>query len=303
MRTPDIQHAHLVPPAPARPAPLCGRLFRGSAAVHDGLLTPAQLRSDAWVRLFPDVYACASLAITHRLRTVAATRLLLPGSVAGGLSAAEVWGMPSGPGREDDVHLVLPPSCRAGGTRGLQVRRQALGPADTSRIAGVPVTSPVRTVLDLARTRPLDEAVVLVDRFIVAGLADLDEARAAAAGTTGRDCRHVRSVLALADGLAESPQETRVRLLLHRSTLPPPVAQFTVRNGRVRIARVDFAWPAQRLALEYDGLWHGDPAQFRADRARLNRLLAAGWRVVFVTAADLCRPAQLMARIATVLSA
>ncbi|MBB3676593.1 endonuclease domain-containing protein [Modestobacter versicolor] len=72
-------------------------------------------------------------------------------------------------------------------------------------------------------------------------------------------------------------------------------------HGRF-VARVDFAWPAQRVAVEYDGLWHRDPRQFAADRARLNRLTAAGWRVVFVTAADLHRPGDVIARVAAALA-
>jgi very-short-patch-repair endonuclease len=56
------------------------------------------------------------------------------------------------------------------------------------------------------------------------------------------------------------------------------------------------------VALEYDGLWHAEPGQFAQDRERLNRLTAAGWRVVFVTAADLRRPEQLLARIAAALA-
>jgi very-short-patch-repair endonuclease len=68
------------------------------------------------------------------------------------------------------------------------------------------------------------------------------------------------------------------------------------------VARVDFGWPEQRLALEYDGLWHAEPGQFALDRERLNRLTAAGWRVVFVTARDLHQPDRLIARIATALA-
>ncbi|WP_448625464.1 endonuclease domain-containing protein [Geodermatophilus sp. URMC 64] len=102
----------------------------------------------------------------------------------------------------------------------------------------------------------------------------------------------------LADGAAESPQETRLRLLLLRSGLPAPVAQFEVRDRDGRfVGRVDFAWPDRRVAAEYDGLWHAEPGQFARDRQRLNRLQAAGWRVVHVTAADLQRPAELLARL------
>jgi very-short-patch-repair endonuclease len=60
---------------------------------------------------------------------------------------------------------------------------------------------------------------------------------------------------------------------------------------------VDFADPDRRIAIEFDGIWHGEPVQFAKDRRRLNRLSAAGWRVIFVTAAGLQRPEQLVARI------
>ena len=69
------------------------------------------------------------------------------------------------------------------------------------------------------------------------------------------------------------------------------------------MARVDFAWPEQRLAVEYEGLWHGERQQVARDRARLNALTRARWRVVFVTAADLHDPQRLIARIAQALAA
>jgi very-short-patch-repair endonuclease len=87
-----------------------------------------------------------------------------------------------------------------------------------------------------------------------------------------------------------------------RGGLPAPVPQFSVRiNGRF-LARVDFACPERKVAVEYDGMWHADAGQFARDRQRLNRLHAAGWRVVFVTAADLRDPARLIAQISTALA-
>jgi len=107
----------------------------------------------------------------------------------------------------------------------------------------------------------------------------------------------------LADGLAASPQETRLRLLLRSSGLPEPVAQFRVMDSVGVVARVDFAWPHRKVAVEYDGLWHAEDKQFAKDRRRLNRLRAAGWTVVFVTAADLHRPEELIAQIEAALTA
>ncbi|WP_369254247.1 hypothetical protein [Geodermatophilus amargosae] len=66
---------------------------------------------------------------------------------------------------------------------------------------------------------------------------------------------------------------------------------------------MDVAWPDRRLALEYDGTWHGGPEQFARDREGLDRLLAAGWRVVFVPARDLHRPHELLARVPAALAA
>jgi very-short-patch-repair endonuclease len=72
------------------------------------------------------------------------------------------------------------------------------------------------------------------------------------------------------------------------------VAQHVVRVDGRFVARIDFAWPEHRLALEYDGAWHGEPDQLRRDRRRLNRLAAAGWRVRFVTAAEMYRPEEIV---------
>jgi very-short-patch-repair endonuclease len=170
---------------------------------------------------------------------------------------------------------------------------------------GAPVTTPGTTAVDLGRApRPVEESVALVDALVGCGAAELDAVRVEAAAATGPGCRRARRVVALADGLAGSPQETRLRLFLHASRLPRPVAQHTVRDAEGRfVARVDFAWPDLRVAVEYEGRWHGELQQVAPDRARLNRLTAAGWRVVFVTAEDLREPDRLLARIAAVLVA
>jgi len=158
-------------------------------------------------------------------------------------------------------------------------------------------TGPVRTALDLIRRGPVDDGVVLLDRLAQARLADVAAVRAAAEALPRcRGSRMAREVAWLADG-PESPPETRLRLLLHHAGFPAPVAQFRIFDRDGFIARVDFAYPELKIAIEYDGLWHAEPGQFEKDRQRLNRLSAEGWLVIFVTAADLRHPERLLARL------
>jgi hypothetical protein len=271
--------------------------------VRAGRLTKAQLRSGAWRRLFPDVYACASLEPSHARRARALAQLLIPGAVISSRSAAVLWGVPLAR-PDDDVECTVDPSCRAGTVRGVRVTRRALAAAEVIQRAGLRVTTPVRTALDLARIEPSEEAVVCLDQFLRGGLVSLAQLKEAAAALSGPGCRRVRRAVDLADGLAESPQETRVRLILHASSVPRPVAQHIVRDADRRfVARVDFAWPDAKVTVEYERIWHGNAQQVGRDRRRLNALTAAGWTVIFVTAADLREPVALAARIAAALKA
>lgn len=218
-----------------------------------------------------------------------------------GRSAAVVWGVELA-GDEDPVECTIDAGRRAGAVRGVQVTRRRRPDEDVVRRNGALVTTPLRTALDLARIEPPDEAVVCLDRFLRSRLVALAEVRAAAAATTGPGCRGIRAAAERADGLAQSPQETRLRLLVHRSSLPRPVAQYVVRDDRGFVAQVDFGWPEHKVALEYEGVWHGEAQQVGKDRRRLNRLSAAGWTVLFATAADLRDPVALVARIGAALS-
>jgi very-short-patch-repair endonuclease len=285
-------------PQPARvPPELRRKVFRGSTAVAAGLLTKNQLHGPVWRRLFPDVYVHRDAPDDHLFRARAAAGVFLPGAVVTGVSAAALWGVDL-TAEEDDVELTVPPHRHPVRVPGLRVRRAPLPDEDVVRRLGVAVTCPPASAARIAAALPLDEAVIAVDRLVAAGLVELDPVRAHVAAMRGAGCARARRVVELADGLAESPQETRLRLLLRRSGLPAPVAQFVVRDEQGRLlARVDFAWPELRVALEYDGLWHAEAGQFRRDRQRLNRLHAAGWLVLFVTAADLHRPDEILARL------
>ncbi|PZA22024.1 hypothetical protein DMO24_07235 [Modestobacter versicolor] len=289
-----------MPVRPRVPEALANTVFRGSTVVRQGLLTPDELRGPAWTALFRDVHVSAAHPITHALRARAAAAVLYPGAVVTGASAAVLWGVDLA-GPEDDVELTLPPGAHPARMPGVRARRALLDERHVRVHRGVRLTDPDTTAVALAGSRALDDAVVAVDQLVHLARASLPRVRALAAAGTGRGCRRARAACALADGRAESPPETRIRLLVLRHGLPAPIAQFEVPRPGRRPLRLDFAWPEHRVALEYDGLWHGEPGQLGKDRQRLNVIGDAGWRVVFATAVDVRRPADLLARLSRLL--
>ena len=130
----------------------------------------------------------------------------------------------------------------------------------------------------LARRHGIDPAVLL-------------QRRAAEPGARG--CRRLDEMVGPADPKAESPPEPRLRLRLIRAGLPWPEVQFRILDeyGFV-VARVDLAYPAARLAVEYDGAHHYTRNRGERDRRRDAELADLGWETLRVgrdtalTAAD-----------------
>lgn len=281
-------------PRPAVPPELTRRPFTVSEARRFGL-TRYHLRSSSWRRLLRDVYAWAGLQDELRLRALAAARVLPAGAVVSGTSAAWLHGVDVRETQRLDLEVTIPRNGHMRTRPGLLVRRAALEAADVDVVQGLPVTSRVRTCFDLARRPPLVEAVVAADAFLHAGL-PLSELLAYAARSRGwRGVRQIDRVAGLSEPAAESPMETRLRLVLVLGGLPRPVAQLRVYDRwGVFIARVDLAYPNARLALEYDGSDHFTPQQAALDRRRRNALEDAGWSVRQFTSTDVYRHASVI---------
>jgi G:T-mismatch repair DNA endonuclease (very short patch repair protein) len=293
-----------VPVPPVRPPAVRGRVFRGTWAVRTGVLTPDQLRSAAWRRLRRDVYADAALPVDHVLHVRGVSLIAPPEAAFGGLTAVALWGGREFVTTEHPVEVVVPAGVRWQPGPGVAVRTGALDGDVVHDPPWLRRTGRTRTAVDLIRRGEADDGVVLLDRLVNKGIVQLGSVRdAVAALPRCRGSRLAREVAGLADGLAESPPETRLRLLMMRAGLPTPVAQFRVFDDEGLVARVDFGYPELRLAIEYEGMWHGEAQQVGKDRSRLNRLRAAGWRVVFVTAADMHDPQRLIRDIARALTA
>lgn len=185
------------------------------------------------------------------------------------LTAARAWGLPV----DDDgaIHVQIRADTRRRATPG-RTRVHRTRRWDAIRLDGVPVTPLARTLADVAASEPLHRSVPVLD----AGLRHTTRgAVAAATPHGGRPAARSRAALALADERAESPLESRLRLLLVRAGLPPHDLQHEVRcHGRF-VARVDLWY--EGLVVEADGFaFHSARADYRRDRRRQRALVRLG---------------------------
>lgn len=269
---------------PYRPEQLRHELFLGSLARRDGVLTPKQLRSGAWVRLGRDVYADARVERDHRLACQAAALVLPPEAAFAGLSAAYLLGVEHAAEFRDPVHVVVPDTAAFRSRTNLRVHHVRLKPGDIDRQLDLTTTSGVRTVWDLASWSPPVQSVPVIDSLLAAGRVTVTELDRYLAGRQGeRGSLRAARAVSLADGRSQSPQESRLRVKLVLAGLPAPVPQCPVRVGGITL-HPDIGWPEYKVGAEYDGTWHASAAQLHRDRKRLNLLTVAGWLIVHVTA-------------------
>ncbi|MER7073587.1 hypothetical protein [Terrabacter sp. NPDC000476] len=241
-----------------------------------------QLEGPRFQRLFTGIYVRSDVAVTTPVLAAAALLASPPGTAVCHHTAAALWGaaVPHSP----DVHVAVPDGRRLV-VSGLRAHRPTVVPA-TGRRRGLPVTSPERTFLDLAAELDLVDLVVLGDSLVHVGVTSPDALRTAAAAHRGRGALVARRAAGLVRAGAESAMESRLRLLVVLSGLPEPVLQHPVRT-RHGSYRLDLAWPAVRVALEYDGRHHVErERQWARDLGRREALEADGWRLVVAIAGD-----------------
>ncbi|MEV0945447.1 DUF559 domain-containing protein [Rhodococcus sp. NPDC049939] len=270
--------------------------FRGSEALKDGRLTRHGLSS--FRRLHRDAYLDRSVEVTAISRARAAWLWARGGAVLAGYSAAAVHGT-RWIGSGEFATLIRKGSRRS--VNGIVVRADTLLPEEVCRVDGMLATTPARTGFDLGRWLAGDRAVEVLDALCHDTRTSLAEISAVASRHAGeRGLARLRTVACLADPGAESPPETRTRLLLIRAGLPTPTTQIPIadRSGRV-FARADMGWEMWRVLVEYDGVQHwADERQRTWDIERLERLAELGWVVVRVNAEQLrMRPHAVVARV------
>jgi very-short-patch-repair endonuclease len=227
---------------------------------------------------------------------------LPPQAVFSGRTAAWLHGLDLPPC--DPVEVTLPRLATTSRRTGLSVKRSNLIADDIAEVHDLRATSRVRTVADLARRLPLVDAVAVLDMALHRRLVLMQELTEWIGCHRGyHGLRRLRAAADLADAAAESPMETRLRILLISNGLPKPSLQVSLYDETgAFIARPDLYYSGVRLAIEYDGATHR--VRLAADDRRQNRLLEAGYRLLRFTAGDIIRtPASVVGQVERALSA
>lgn len=274
-----------------------------SEVIAEGLLTRNDLRR-RYVKLHRNVYARRDVELTALDHAEAAWLWSNRDAVLVGSSAAAMLGT---------KWLSADDPAEVGRTRypspnGIIVRSGAIADDEICTVSGIPCTTPARTAYDIGRRlRPLERAIVQIDALLNATRVSPSAVEEIASRYRGaRGIRDLRAALDLVDAGAESPQETRLRLLLVQSGLPRPVTQIPVRNDRGRVVRrIDMGWPQWMVGAEYDGEQHfTNPDAYAEDIERLEFLASRGWTIVRVSSRQLRwdRP-KIVARVSKALEA
>jgi len=206
-----------------------------------------------------------------------------------------------GPRRDPPIHVTV----ASGGPRsrpGLRIHRSArLSEDEVALVDGLRVTTPFRTLVDLAGhadARDLERMVARGDRHGLMEGEVVEVGLQRHAGRAGIGALRALFAPGFGPAFTRSELESRVLALIREGRLPEPAA-----NVRVAGLEVDFLWRDAGLVAEADGFrFHGDRAAFEVDRRRDAILVAAGYRVVRFTWTEVTRnPLVVAVRIAQAL--
>ncbi|ART68547.1 hypothetical protein BTO20_08125 [Mycobacterium dioxanotrophicus] len=266
--------------------------FVGSEALACGALNRYELRR-YYRLLMPNVYLDKRIVPTLQLRTQAAWLWSQRKGVVAGLAASALHGA-NWIGGDTPIELIW---ANARPPKSVITRAELLLPGESQRLDGLVVTTSERTAFDLGRRGSLGEAVARLDALGNAtGLKALDVLQLADRHRHVRGLRQLESALDLYDPGAQSPQETRLRLMIIDAGYPRPQTQIPVpgEDGQPRYY-LDMGWEEYMLAVEYDGAQHADALGY--DIIRHEYVAHLGWTTIRVAAGhrrpDILRRLQL----------
>lgn len=246
----------------------------------------------SWKRLGPATYVWSGLAADSMHALAAAARRLPDGAAFSGLTAAWLHGLDVTPAAP--IEATVPVTARVSARSGIRLRRSSLGPEDVVRVRNLPATSIARTLAEICKRYSVIEAVALVDSAVHTRRVKIHELDSWVKSHVGRHgVASLRRALDHTEPLAESPMESRLRMVLVMGGLPRPKAQVSIHDrwGRF-VGRPDLYYEQARLGIEYDGGVHRE--MLAEDNRRQNRLLDAGVRLLRFTASDVLHRPDLV---------
>ena len=302
-------HSERVSPVPPKRIVFPPRAFTVAEARANGV-SPKRLRARDLATPFHGIRLGAgwqdglppAMVFEERCRALAQT---LPAEAAfSHETAAALHGLPLPTSMQNSpLNVTVPRGRRAPHRNGVIGHQATLSHGDVDARFGFGVTTPERTWCDLAAVLSLAPLVAVGDRLIHRDLPRTDLDRLAlAVGNHGsrRGARLLGQALPLLDDGSESPMESWQRVIIILAGLPTPVTNYEVFDARgVFVARVDLAYPALKISMDYEGDHHRtDKRQWRRDIARFRRLRTIGWDAKRYTADDLASPDEFIADLA-----
>ena len=204
----------------------------------------------------------------------------------------------------DAIHVAVVSPHRALEGRGVIGHKVQLMGDDAWELYGLPLSTPDRAWCELGVLLSIPELVAAGDWLInvdsplttVEKLAD-----ALRRYPDRRGKRKLRLAGEMLDGRAESPKESELRVILTRGGIRGLETNWSVRIGSLSF-RIDLAIPSRKIAIEYQGDYHRDPAQWRRDMTRISHLESEEWYVFQFNADDLRDQVEVVARVGKVLA-
>jgi very-short-patch-repair endonuclease len=252
-----------------------------AAGITEGMIA-AMLARGAVYRRHAGVYAVGHLAPVEYGEETAALLAAGESAVLSHESAAALWGLRPAlpPGAPVHVSLPRPDSAHRRGI--IAHRTRTLLPRDIRIREHLPVTSPARTVVDIAGSLTERERERAVDEALVSRMATRAQVEDVLARNPTRPAaQHLRALLGAREQftITRSEAEERFLALTRDAALPAPEL-----NVRLHGFEVDFLWRAERVVVEVDGFsHHGSRSAFERDRAKAATLAAVGFTVIRVT--------------------
>lgn len=271
-----------------------GRIFTTREALAAGL-TRSELASDRYQRLFRGAYVCRLQPPSLPERVAFALNEIDPASFASHHTAAGLVRavVPSA----SDIHLGIRRRTKST-KQGIRLHFYTHPPKVMS-FQGLPMTTPDQTFLDMAALLEFIDLLVLGDSLVRRTRTTATDLARFVAGSSANGARRAREVVPFIRSAVDSPNETRLRLLMVTAGLPEPIVNHEVIDAGGGRRRLDLAYPELRVAVEFDGRHHIErQGQWQQDLHRREELERAGWRLIVVTSADLYGdPLALLTRI------